>query len=101
MAAPNEEISVTQGVMNQWWPWALTRALGTRVRDASLVRTCARSCESRTMHLQHSAALTSLPAAEGIVHTSGERKRRQDGDIDVTNGSSCYAEREVREGGAR
>jgi len=37
----------------------------------------------------------------GIVHTSGERKRRQDGDIDVTNGSSCYAEREVREGGAR
>ena len=56
MAAPNEEISVTQGVMNQWWPWALTRALGTRVRDASLVRTCARSCESRTMRLQHSAA---------------------------------------------
>lgn len=37
----------------------------------------------------------------GPVHTSGERKGRQDGDIDVTNGSSCYAEREVREGGAR
>jgi hypothetical protein len=48
-----------------------------------------------------SAALMSLPAAEGVVHTSAERKKRQDGDIDVTNGSSCYAERQVREGGAR
>jgi len=61
-----------------------------------------RSAEaSHWANLPISAALTSLPAAEGIVHTSGERKRRQDGDIDVTNGSSCYAEREVREGGAR
>jgi hypothetical protein len=56
---------------------------------------------ARVDDMRHSAALTSLPAAEDILHTSGERKRRQDGDIDVTNRSTCYAEREVREGGAR